>query len=135
MLEHIIYAMEDQQQDYAYDFELGVVPISRASKDAIALPTWTAHDGCTLIASFLKQLDSLDYQPFAQVFAQNNGVFKRFKQALAQVPWQKLRYERYKHQYFMRVIEAWMAEHPRFEQDPLELYADDYFDEAACAEE
>ncbi len=95
LVDQIIFAMEDQENDYYFDVVEGtLVPaIELAEEDLeeedryIPLPEWRSVDGFNLMERFTASLRNPIYRErLRQILTSGRGVFRQFKDALKERP-------------------------------------------------
>jgi len=95
LVDQIIFAMEDQENDYHFDVVEGMlVPTIELSEEDleeedryIPLPEWRSVDGFNLMERFTASLRNPIYRErLRQILTSGRGVFRQFKDALKERP-------------------------------------------------
>lgn len=126
LIRQILFAMENQNNRYVMDTELGVltradsleadelpeaqpveVDISRRFQP---LPEWTSADGFQLMERFLAELHNpVARNQLQEILLSGKRVFRRFKDTIREYPEVEKRYYRFKYIEMRRVVHEWNA--------------------------
>lgn len=117
ILERIVFAMEDQSKSRAVDLrsgELVVLGDEEGEHDTEFLappPPWTPADGFKLMETFSGKVSSLSLRrDLLRALARGKGVFKAFRQVLAEHPQEEIQFREYKNRALRRRVNEWLDE-------------------------
>ncbi len=112
VLERIIFAMEDQSRSRYIDLRSGeLVPKPEGSiPEWIAPPpAWSPADGFQLMEGFCARIGRLEPKlALNRALARGRGVFKSFRQILAEYPKEEALFREYKNAALRHRVELWM---------------------------
>ena len=93
ILSEIIYGMENQDVDYMLDIRTGTLynpenseGFSPSGDDLVSLPDWTSADGYEVMVAFTNACNDKKLQErlSAELNSRQKGVFRRFRDVLAE---------------------------------------------------
>lgn len=129
--DEIIFAMEDQERDYHFDLESGL-PVPTEEIDPLEveehpdrflpLPDWKPADGFRMMERFANRVRNPYYrQKLLAALEAGRGVFRRFKDTLAEQPALERQWFAYKDMEMERRVLAWYrSNHGAIELQELE---------------
>ncbi len=126
LVRQIIFAMENQNNWYVIDTELGVLtkadtldPEERPHRDSPELdvaaryqplPGWTSADGFQLMERFLSELHNpIVRNNLQEILLSGKRVFRRFKDTIREYPEVEKRYYRFKFIEMRKIVREWYA--------------------------
>lgn len=126
LVRQIIFAMENQNNRYLMDTELGVLvrvdnlpPEEIPAADDVELdpgrryqplPAWTSADGFQLMERFLAELHNpVARNALQEILLSGKRVFRRFKDTIREYPEVEKRYFRFKFLEMRRLVWEWYA--------------------------
>lgn len=117
LLDQIIFAMEDQENEYYLDVEEGVlVPteelmvkeLEDEEERYLSLPQWRSVDGFNLMERFTATLRNPLYRErLRQILSSGRGVFRQFKNALKERPEIEKLWFRFKNREMQKEVYRW----------------------------
>ncbi|MFO7782908.1 MAG: UPF0158 family protein [Spirochaetia bacterium] len=119
LADRIIFAMEDQNEDFVLDTETGdllsVEELEELEEDAeddpdryVPLPEWTPAHGFRLMERFAEELRNPVYQEkLREALAAGRGVFRRFKDTVKERDELERRWHLFKEQSMQEVVTDW----------------------------
>ncbi|MFQ3619663.1 MAG: GNAT family N-acetyltransferase [Spirochaetales bacterium] len=120
LIDQIIFAMEDQENEYVLDVEEGVVcPVQELLKDFpledeeaeqryISLPVWRSVDGFNLMERFTATLHNPIYRErLRQILSSGKGVFRQFKNVVKESPNIEKLWFRFKNREMKKEVYQW----------------------------
>jgi ribosomal protein S18 acetylase RimI-like enzyme len=117
LVDQIIFAMEDQENEYYLDLEEGVVVpaeelIGEEAEDEeeryLSLPEWRSVDGFNLMERFTATLRNPLYRErLRQILSSGRGVFRQFKNALKERPDIERLWFRFKNREMRKEVYRW----------------------------
>lgn len=126
LLDCIIFAMEDQASSYVIDLEEGELlneeelrfieieeelSIEALEKRFLAIPDWEPSDGFQLMEQFALQVRNPLYRErLLSALQSGRGVFRKFKDVLAEIPILERRWFAFKDEHLKRVVVTWYRE-------------------------
>ncbi|TVR74470.1 MAG: GNAT family N-acetyltransferase [Spirochaetaceae bacterium] len=152
LVRQIIFAMENQNNCYVIDTELGVLvrvdglpPEQLPDMDAEELdmecryqplPDWTSADGFQLMERFLGELHNpVARNTLQEILLSGKRVFRRFKDTIREYPEVEKRYFRFKYLEMRRVVREWYSRLRELAGlDAQELGADEELDDLVLTE-
>lgn len=112
ILERIIFAMEDQTKSRLIDLNTGELvprPEGEIAINVAPPPAWAPADGFRLMENYCLRLKNLELKrALLKALSHGKGVFKAFRQVLAEYPQEDLQFREYKNAFLRRYIESWM---------------------------
>ena len=117
LVEHIVYAMENQDQWLVFDLSSSMVVTAPQNPEPdryLSLPEWNSADGFDLMSRFADRLQDPDAKArLRQALGQGHGVFRAFKDQLAQMPVQNEEWRAFKRHEMEKLVTAWYRKHNR----------------------
>lgn len=114
IVDQIIYAMEDQHEEFLVDSRTGdVVTADSVAEDEdgeayVEVPDWRPVDGFQLMERFVLQLrNPLLRERLRAALSSGRGVFRSFKDALRSSPEAERRWYLFKEREMRRVVQEW----------------------------
>ncbi len=113
-LERVVFAMEDQRRTNYIDLRTGDLvpkPSGELPEWIGPPPAWTPADGFSLMEGFCAKLHQLELKlALRKTLSRGKGVFKAFREVLAEHPQEEALFKEYKYTLLRRHVEAWMDE-------------------------
>ena len=112
VIDEIIFAMENQEKNFVYDTDEGVIveisdTVSPSSR-YLSLPEWTSIMGFHLMERFVSSLrNPLFRDVLRECLASGHGVFRKFKNALKERPEMERLWFRYKEREMRGIVSEW----------------------------
>ena len=119
VIDDIIFSMEDQNADFAFDAKNAcIVPLEsltiaeidelEENENLYPLPTWTSDDGFEIMEKFAESLriDGVRAE-LEQVLANGRGVFRNYKNVLKKYPHIEKRFHAFKEAKMRSVVIKW----------------------------
>ena len=108
----IVFAMENQQQDFVLDAEnLRIVQCAPELVDEenfYSLPSWTSGDGYALLEDFVSCYKGIKASgELKQILLEGRGVFRNFKNTLKKYPEADRRFHSFKNREMKKVVCEW----------------------------
>lgn len=116
LVDQIIFAMEDQDQDYVLDLEtMAIVPLQEADEESeqrfAPLPLWESVDGYNLMERFTGTLHNPVYrQRLRAILDSGRGVFRQFKNCVKERPDIERLWYRYKEREMRNLVVEWYGD-------------------------
>ena len=116
LVDQIIFAMEDQDQDYVLDLEImEIVPAEEADEDNeqrfAPLPWWESVDGYNLMERFTGTLHNPVYrQRLRTILDSGRGVFRQFKDCVKERPEIERLWYHYKEREMRNLVVEWYGD-------------------------
>ncbi|MFP4373679.1 MAG: UPF0158 family protein [Spirochaetaceae bacterium] len=122
LADRIIFAMEDQHEDFVLDTDTGdLLPVEEmdetggqeleAADRYLPLPEWTPAHGFRLMERFAEELRNPVYrEKLRGALSGGRGVFRRFKDTVKERPELERRWYRFKEQAMQEVVAEWYNE-------------------------
>jgi len=117
LIDQIIFAMEDQENEYYLDVEEGVVVpaeeligegLEGEEERYLSLPEWRSVDGFNLMERFTATLRNPLYRErLRQILSSGRGVFRQFKNALKERPDIEKLWFRFKNREMRKEVYRW----------------------------
>lgn len=123
LLDSIIFSMEDQNEEFSLDLQTGTVVSEeeRAFLDEdkafgefrfLGLPAWDSSHGFQLMELFASRVRNPLYrQRLLDCLQSGRGVFRKFKDTLAEAPVLERKWFSFKDEQMKRVVITWYREH------------------------
>lgn len=152
LVRQIIFAMENQDNRYVIDTELGVlVRVDTLPPEELPdpegeelelenryqlLPEWTSADGFQLMERFLGELHNpVARNSLQEILLSGKRVFRRFKDTIREYPEVEKRYYRFKYLEMRRLVWEWYSRLRELAgMDALEIGADQELDDLVLTE-
>ncbi|MBR1583706.1 MAG: hypothetical protein IJ663_08190 [Spirochaetales bacterium] len=129
LLSEIIFGMENQDVDYVLDLKTGTLYIPGSDDrnppdgdDVVNLPPWTSSDGYEVMVAFTNACSDRDLKKklSSELSSRQKGVFRRFRDVLAEDPDVLNRWYDFKDRRMKSFIRSWFRSQFSRNMDGLE---------------
>ena len=111
ILERVIYAMENQNEEFYLDLSDGLLKHeSDDGKNFIPVPVWKSDEGYRLMERFTESLPKTSFaQRLKDILTTGKGVFRRFKETMHEHPELYEMWENYKYREMRMKALEWLS--------------------------
>jgi GNAT superfamily N-acetyltransferase len=118
ILERIVFAMEDQTKSRAIDLRTGELLPAEEAKESEGTekseyiappPPWSPADGFRIMENFCSKVNNIPLRgDLLKALSRGKGVFKAFRQVLAEHPQEETQFKEFKNNNLRRYVADWL---------------------------